>query len=65
MSLAVEEAFGRAFRAGQIAQLVVGAFLRYNAEFREITRRARQHFVARDWAAARPIPSSARSPTAT
>ena len=52
MSLAVEEAFGRAFRAGQIAQLVVGAFLRYNAEFREITRRARQHFVARDWAAA-------------
>ncbi|MFO1402510.1 MAG: bifunctional isocitrate dehydrogenase kinase/phosphatase [Steroidobacteraceae bacterium] len=52
MSLAVEEAFGRAFRAGQIAQLVVGAFLRYNAEFREVTRRARQHFVARDWAAA-------------
>jgi isocitrate dehydrogenase kinase/phosphatase len=52
MSLAIEEAFGRAFRAGQIAQLVVGAFLRYNAEFREITRRARQHFVARDWAAA-------------
>jgi isocitrate dehydrogenase kinase/phosphatase len=52
MSLAVEEAFGRAFRAGQIAQLVVGAFLRYNAEFREITRRARLHFVARDWPAA-------------
>ncbi|MCC7463218.1 MAG: bifunctional isocitrate dehydrogenase kinase/phosphatase [Gammaproteobacteria bacterium] len=52
MSLAVEEAFGRAFRAGQIAQLVVGAFLRYNARFREITRRARVHFVARDWAAA-------------
>ena len=51
MSLAIEEAFGRAFRAGQIAQLVVGAFLRYNAEFREVTRRARQHFVARDWAA--------------
>jgi isocitrate dehydrogenase kinase/phosphatase len=49
LSLAIEEAFGRAFRAGQIAQLVVGAFLRYNAEFREITRRARRHFVARDW----------------
>jgi isocitrate dehydrogenase kinase/phosphatase len=49
MSLAIEEAFGRAFRAGQIAQLVVGAFLRYNAEFREITRRARVRFGARDW----------------
>ena len=49
MSLAIEEAFGRAFRAGQIAQLIVGAFLRYNTEFREITRRARRHFVARDW----------------
>jgi isocitrate dehydrogenase kinase/phosphatase len=34
---------------GQIAQLVVGAFLRYNTEFREITRRALRHFVARDW----------------
>jgi isocitrate dehydrogenase kinase/phosphatase len=49
LSLAIEEAFGRAFRAGQIAQLVVGGFLRYNTEFREITRRARRHFVARDW----------------
>jgi isocitrate dehydrogenase kinase/phosphatase len=49
MSLAIEEAFGRAFRAGQIAQLAVGAFVRYNAEFHEITRRAREHFVARDW----------------
>jgi isocitrate dehydrogenase kinase/phosphatase len=49
MSLAIEEAFGRVFRAGQIAQLVVGAFLRYNAEFREITRRARARFAARDW----------------
>jgi isocitrate dehydrogenase kinase/phosphatase len=49
LSLAIEEAFGRVFRAGQIAQLIVGAFLRYNTEFREITRRARRHFVARDW----------------
>jgi isocitrate dehydrogenase kinase/phosphatase len=49
LSLAIEEAFGRAFRAGQIAQLVVGGFLRYNTEFREITRRARRHFAARDW----------------
>jgi len=52
MSLAIEEAFGRAFRAGQIAQLVVGGFLRYNAEFREITRRARGRFAARDWSGA-------------
>jgi isocitrate dehydrogenase kinase/phosphatase len=52
MSLAIEEAFGRAFRAGQIAQLVVGAFLRYNAEFRGITRRARMRFAARDWSGA-------------
>ncbi len=49
MSLAIEEAFGRAFRAGHIAQLIVGAFLRYNAEFRGITRRARMRFAARDW----------------
>jgi isocitrate dehydrogenase kinase/phosphatase len=52
MSLAIEEAFGRAFRAGQIAQLIVGAFLRYNTEFRELTQRARAHFASRDWVAA-------------
>ena len=33
----VEDAFGQAFRAGQIAQHVVGAFLHYNALFRDIT----------------------------
>lgn len=45
----VEDAFGQAFRAGQIAQHVVGAFLRYNALFREITQRAPERFANRDW----------------
>ncbi|MFO1376099.1 MAG: bifunctional isocitrate dehydrogenase kinase/phosphatase [Steroidobacteraceae bacterium] len=45
----VEDAFGQAFRAGQMAQLIVGAFLRYNALFRDVTRRAPARFAARDW----------------
>ncbi|HEX7061247.1 MAG TPA: bifunctional isocitrate dehydrogenase kinase/phosphatase [Woeseiaceae bacterium] len=35
------------------ARYVCDAFRAYNLAFREITRRAARHFVARDWAAAR------------
>ncbi len=33
----------------QCASLIVGAFARYNAEFRDITRRAPERFENRDW----------------
>ncbi len=45
----IEDAFAQAYRAGQIAQQIVGGFLQYNERFRDITRRAPQRFAARDW----------------
>jgi len=46
---AVSLAFTSALRAGQCAQQVVEGFLAYNASFRDLTRRARARFEARDW----------------
>ena len=49
---AAPEASLRALRAASTAALIAAHFQRYNDEFRRITRRAAQHFGARDWAAA-------------
>ncbi|HEY6451682.1 MAG TPA: bifunctional isocitrate dehydrogenase kinase/phosphatase [Steroidobacteraceae bacterium] len=48
----IARAFESALYAVRCAQQVVEAFLRYNARFRAITRRAAEHFTARDWHAA-------------
>jgi isocitrate dehydrogenase kinase/phosphatase len=45
----VANAFESALYAMRCAQMVVEAFLGYNARFREITRRAQGCFAARDW----------------
>jgi len=45
----VANAFESALYAMRCAQMVVEAFLGYNARFREVTRRARSCFAARDW----------------
>jgi isocitrate dehydrogenase kinase/phosphatase len=46
----VANAFESALYAMRCAQMVVEAFLTYNANFREITRRAQGNFAACDWA---------------
>jgi len=45
----VANAFESALYAMRCAQMVVEAFLAYNADFRNVTRRARECFAARDW----------------
>ncbi len=45
----IAQAFESALYAMRCAQLVVEAFLSYNANFREITRRAIERFADRDW----------------
>jgi hypothetical protein len=45
----IAHAFESALYGMRCAQLVVEAFLSYNASFREITRRAVERFVDRDW----------------
>lgn len=45
----VANAFESALYAMRCAQMVVEAFLTYNANFREVTRRAQGSFAARDW----------------
>jgi isocitrate dehydrogenase kinase/phosphatase len=45
----VADAFESALYAMRCAQMVVEAFLTYNANFREVTRRAQGSFAARDW----------------
>jgi isocitrate dehydrogenase kinase/phosphatase len=46
----IAHAFESALYGMRCAQLVVEAFLSYNARFREVTRRAAGRFAARDWA---------------
>ncbi|MGH8232126.1 MAG: isocitrate dehydrogenase kinase/phosphatase AceK regulatory subunit, partial [Steroidobacteraceae bacterium] len=45
----VAHAFESALYGMRCAQMVVEAFLNYNARFREITRRAAERFAAQDW----------------
>jgi isocitrate dehydrogenase kinase/phosphatase len=45
----VANAFESALYAMRCAQMVVEAFLTYNANFREVTRRAQANFATRDW----------------
>jgi isocitrate dehydrogenase kinase/phosphatase len=45
----IAHAFESALYGMRCAQLVVEAFLSYNARFREITRRAIERFAAQDW----------------
>jgi isocitrate dehydrogenase kinase/phosphatase len=45
----VANAFESALYAMRCAQMVVEAFLTYNANFREVTRRAQGNFATRDW----------------
>ncbi len=45
----IADAFESALYAMRCAQLVVEAFLDYNARFRAITRRAGERFAQRDW----------------
>ncbi len=45
----VTSAFAYALRTGHAAQLICEAFLRYNAAFQEITRRAPGRFARREW----------------
>jgi isocitrate dehydrogenase kinase/phosphatase len=45
----VANAFESALYAMRCAQMVVEAFLTYNANFKEVTRRAHKSFAARDW----------------
>jgi isocitrate dehydrogenase kinase/phosphatase len=45
----VANAFESALYAMRCAQMVVEAFLTYNANFKEVTRRAQHSFAARDW----------------
>src|SRR6202158_2259880 len=45
----IAHAFESALYGMRCAQLVVEAFLSYNARFREVTRRAIDRFAAQDW----------------
>ncbi|MGA3158227.1 MAG: hypothetical protein ABSE43_11700, partial [Steroidobacteraceae bacterium] len=45
----VADAFESALYAMRCAQMVVEAFLGYDARFRDVTRRASTCFAARDW----------------
>jgi isocitrate dehydrogenase kinase/phosphatase len=45
----IATAFESALYAVRCAQQVIESFLHYNARFRAITRRAADHFAARDW----------------
>ena len=49
MNLSVAKAGSRDELVRDCAQILVDLFADYNAEFREVTQRARQRFEARDW----------------
>ena len=49
MNLSVAKAGSRDELVQDCAQVLVDIFADYNAEFRAVTRRARQRFEERDW----------------